>query len=160
MSNEIIEVKIKQTNNLVYCFFVCVFVSLFYDTVFIEMCLDSEVAVCVSDVFQKSIVLFANEWFLVMTSNIVPIYSIVVELIQKGQTVLMSTTLFVFTVVWLWQTNATRFGPITLATVGGWCDFLQFSCPKPSVGLNWLQVWAVTSFEIAHSSAGPDVFYL
>lgn len=95
-----------------------------------------------------------------MTGNIVPIDAVVVELIEQSQAVLVCATLFEFAIIWLWQANATRFRPIALIALCGWGNLLRLSCPEPSVSLNRLQVWAIASFEVTHTAAGPNVFHL
>lgn len=89
-----------------------------------------------------------------------PIDTIVVELVQKSQTMFMCTALFVFTIVWLWQSNTAIFWPVALAAICGRGNFLQFSCPEPSVDRDGLKVRTVTAFEVTHTTTCPDVFYL
>lgn len=122
--------------------------------------LNSNVGVCVADILQKSIVLLANERLAMMAGNIVPVNSVVVEVIQYGKAVLVGATLLQFTVVRLWLTDASVGRPIVLVAVGGWSEFLQLSGPEPSVDSNRLQIWAVASLEVADAATRPDILDL
>lgn len=95
-----------------------------------------------------------------MASDVVPVNTIVVELIQESQTVFGSTVLFVFTVIGLGQANTTAGRPITLAAFAGWGQFLQSSSPEPAVDVGGLQVGTFTALEVTETARGPDVFHL
>lgn len=122
--------------------------------------LNAQLRIGVTDIFQESIILFAHERFLVMTGNIMPVNTIVVELIQKSQAVFGSTILFVFTVIGLRKADTTVGGPITLAAFVGGSQFLQSSSPEPTVNVGGLQVGTFTALEVTETARGPDVFYL
>lgn len=34
------------------------------------------------------------------------------------------------------------------------------TCPEPAVCSYWLQIWTIASLEVAHATAGPNVFHL
>lgn len=122
--------------------------------------LNAQLRIGVTDIFQESIILFAHERFLVMTGNIMPVNTIVVELIQKSQAVFGSTILFVFTVIGLRKADTTVGRPITLAAFVGGSQFLQSSSPEPTVNVGGLQVGTFTALEVTETARGPDVFYL
>lgn len=86
--------------------------------------------------------------------------SVVVEVVEDGQAVLVGAALLQFAVVGLWLSNAAVLRPVALSTIGGGRELLQLSGPEPSVDRCWLQVWPVASLEVAQSTAGPDVLLL
>jgi len=122
--------------------------------------LDAQIWVRVAHVFQKGIVLLADETLLVMAGNVVPVNTIVVELVQKGEAVFLRAILFVFTIIGLGETDSTGGRPIALGTLSCGCKFLQGGGPEPAVYVRRLQVGAITALEVANAAAGPDVFYL
>lgn len=89
-----------------------------------------------------------------------PVNSVVVEIIQNRQAVLVGTTLLQFAIVWLGNSDAAVFRPIVLASIGSGGELLQFGGPEPSVDGNRLQVGTVASLEVTQTSAGPDVLLL
>lgn len=89
-----------------------------------------------------------------------PVNSVVVEVVEDCQAVLVGTTLLQFAVVWLGHSDAAVLRPIVLATIGGSGELLQFGGPEPSVDGNRLQVGTVASLEVTQASAGPDVLLL
>lgn len=68
--------------------------------------LNSKIWICVTDVFEQSVVLFAHERFAVVAGNVMPVNAVIVEVVQNSQTVLVGSTLLQFTVVRLWFANA------------------------------------------------------
>lgn len=114
--------------------------------------LNSQLWICVTDIFQESIILLAHPWLDMMAGNVVPVDTVVVEVVEQSQAVFGGTTLLQFTLIGLWQADAAIFGPIVLGAIGGWGQFLQFSCPEPSVDGCWLQVGAFTSFEVTDAT--------
>jgi len=128
--------------------------------ILIAILLDAQIGVRVAHILQQSIVLLADEALLVMACHIVPVYAIVVELIQQGETILWRSILLVLAVVRLGQANASGGRPIALVPLSGWCQFLQCGGPEPTVDVCGLQIGAVTALEVTQAAAGPDVFHL
>lgn len=124
------------------------------------MHLDLNVWVCVSNIFQQCIILFAYEWLAMMAGDIVPVHAIIVEIVEHGQTIFVSTALLEFPIVWLRLIDASVGGPIVLQTICGRSQFLEFSSPEPSVDGYWLKIGTIATLEVAQTTAGPDVFYL
>lgn len=122
--------------------------------------LNTEIGVGVTHILQESIVLLAHERLAVMAGHIMPVHTIIVEVVQHGKTVLVGTALLELTVVWLRFANATVSGPVGLAAIGCWSEFLKFSSPEPAVHRDRLQIWAIASLEITYASTCPDVLDL
>lgn len=62
-----------------------------------------------------------------------------------------------YSVIGLWFANSSGFRPIILVALCGWCQFLEFSGPEPSVYGDWLKISPFASFEIAQTTTCPDV---
>lgn len=122
--------------------------------------LDAQIGICVAHVLQQSIVLLADEGLLVVAGHVVPVDTVVVELVQQGQAVLGCAVLLELTVIGLGQTDAAGGGPIALGTLRGGCQLLQRGCPEPTVDVCGLQIGTLTALEVAQATAGPDVFHL
>lgn len=89
-----------------------------------------------------------------------PVDTVVVEVVEDGQAVLVGATLLELAVVGLRNTDAAVLRPIVLATIGGGCQLLQLGGPEPSVDRHWLQIRAIASLEVAETAAGPNVLLL
>lgn len=89
-----------------------------------------------------------------------PVDTVVVEVVENGQAVLVGAALLEFTVVGLWNADAAVFRPIVLTTIGGGCQLLQLSGPEPSVDRDRLQIGAIAALEVAETAAGPNVLLL
>lgn len=122
--------------------------------------LNAQVGICVADVLQEGVVLLADEGLLVMAGNIVPVDTVIVELVQQGQAVLRGAVLLEFTVVGLGQADSAGGRPITLGALRGRGQFLEGGGPEPSVDVRGLEVWAIAALEVAQAATGPDVFHL
>lgn len=122
--------------------------------------LNTQIGICVPDVLQQGIVLLADPGLAVMASDIVPMDSVVVEVIEHCQTSFFHSSLLHFTVIGLRLANASVLGPIVLLAIGSGCQLLQLRRPEPSVDVGRLQVWAFASTEVALSTAGPNVLHL
>lgn len=83
-----------------------------------------------------------------MASNVVPVNSIIVELVKDSKTVFGSTSLLGFTVVRLWLLQSSAFGPIVLVTLRGRGQFLQSRGPEPSVYVERLKVGTIAALEV------------
>lgn len=95
-----------------------------------------------------------------MASNVVPVDSILVEVVQDSQAVLRGTTLDEFSVVRLGLVDSAGVSPIVLGAVGGRGKFLEFSSPEPTINVERLQVGAlITSLEVTDTTTGPDVLH-
>lgn len=70
---------------------------------------DANVGVRESHVFQESFVVLAHPWFLVVASDVVPVDSVFVELVQNCQAVFWGSTLDGFAVVRLGFVNSEQF---------------------------------------------------
>lgn len=114
--------------------------------------LDSEVRSNVASVLEESVVLFAHPRFDVVAGNVVPVNSVVVEVVEYCQAVFGGTTLLCFTVVRLRFADAAVFGPVVLRALVGGCQFLELGSPEPSVDIEWLQVRAFASLEVAETA--------
>lgn len=122
--------------------------------------LDAQIGVRVAHVLQKGIVLLTDPRFLVVACDIMPMDSVVVEVVEHGQACLLGSSLLQFAVVGLGLADSSVLGPIVLLAVGGGRELLQLSGPEPSVDVGGLQVGTLAATEIALPSAGPNVFYL
>lgn len=122
--------------------------------------LDAQVGICVAHVFQQSIVLLTHEGLLVMAGHVVPVDTVVVELVEQGQAVFGCAVLLEFTVIGLGQTNAASGRPVALRTLRGGCQLLQRGGPEPTVNICGLQIRTLTALEVAQATAGPDVLHL
>lgn len=81
---------------------------------------DTQLGVGVTNVLKESIVLLTDEGLFMVTGNIVPVDTVVIELIEEGQAVLGGSILLEFTVVGLGNIDASAGRPIALVTfVGG-----------------------------------------
>lgn len=89
-----------------------------------------------------------------------PVNTVVVEVVENGQAVLVGAALLEFAIVGLRNADAAVFRPIVLATISGGCKLLQLSGPEPSVDRHWLQIRAIASLEVAEPAAGPNVLLL
>lgn len=117
-------------------------------------CLEGNLWVVGANKVKQLIVVLADEWLLVVASNIVPLDAIVVEVVQDGQARL---TLIVFTVIGLRATISTGVGPVSESALVGGRNFGLGTGPEPSVDKDWLQISAVASVKIAFAAASPDV---
>lgn len=121
---------------------------------------NTNVGICETHIVEERLTLFAHPRFLVMASNVVPVDSILVEVVQDSQAVLRGTTLDEFSVVRLGLVDSAGVSPIVLGAVGGRGKFLEFSSPEPTINVERLQVGAlITSLEVTDTTTGPDVLH-
>lgn len=95
-----------------------------------------------------------------MTCDVVPVYSVVIEVVKDGQTGLLGASLLQFAVIGLGLSDATSLRPIVLLTVGGGRQLLELSCPEPTVDVGRLQIGPLAATEIALAAARPNVLNL
>lgn len=95
-----------------------------------------------------------------MTRHVVPVDSVVVELIEDREAILGSAALNGLTIVRLWPADAAALGPVVLATFVGRRELLQLGGPKPAVDVKGLQIRPIAAFEVAEATGRPDVLYL
>jgi len=117
------------------------------------VCLEGHFRVARADKVEQLLAVLADEGFLVVASNIVPLDAIVVEVVQDGQAWL---ALIVFAVVGLWAAITTSVGPVTESTLIGRWDLSFGARPEPPVDDGWLQISAVASVKVAFATASPD----
>lgn len=81
--------------------------------------LNSQFWVVKAHPLEQSLVLLAHEGFAMMTGDVVPVDSISVEVVEQSQTVLSSTVLFLFTIVWLGKSDSAKyvFGKVIKCTM-------------------------------------------
>lgn len=122
--------------------------------------LQTNIGIGEANISQERLIVLANPWFFVMTRHVVPVHSVVVELIENRKTIFRSTSLNGLTIVRLWLANAAAFGPIILVTFVGRCELLQLGGPEPAIDMKGLQIGPITALEIAKATRGPDVLHL
>lgn len=127
--------------------------------------LQSKARVGAGDVVQKLIAVFADERLFVVASNIVPRNTVVVDVVQNAQTRLARSVDVEFGVIGLSDLLVSRRTPWVVAeTVGdlsGWCHLPSGGRPEPSVDALWFKVSSVfTTFEVAQTATGPNVWYI
>jgi len=104
--------------------------------------------------------IFTHPGFDVVTGNIVPHNTVIVEVVKDGNAGLISASLAELTVVGLGSSTTTIARPVSvpsLAAIGGW-DSGRGTRPEPSVDNGRLEIRTVTSIEVAFATRGPDVF--
>lgn len=122
--------------------------------------LDINVGVGEASELEKFIRVFTHPRFDVVTGNIVPLDSVIVEVVEDGDARLVSAVLTELTVVGLSLSATTIVGPVpapSLSAVGGW-DSARRTRPEPSVDENRLKIGTITSVKVAFATRGPDVF--
>ena len=129
-------------------------------SLYISLSLDAQVRVAVLDVLQQGVVLLAHPRLHVMAGDVMPVDTVVVEVVQDGQTVLGGTALDQLAVVRLRLTDAATLGPVVLVAHGRRGELLQLGRPEPTVNVRGLQIGTVAALEVAQPSAGPDVLLL
>jgi len=120
------------------------------------------VGVCMASESKELLGILTHPGLDVVTSNIMPHNTIIVEVVEDGNAGLISASFTELTVVWLFCSTTTSARPITspsLATVGGW-DSGRGTRPEPSVNNGRLEIRTVTAIEVALASRGPDVFHI
>jgi hypothetical protein len=95
----------------------------------------------------------------VVAGDIVPLNSILIDIIEQAQAGLNLAVDILFSIVWLGYFEMTCIGPGLVAPSGciGWGYFLVGSCPEPAIDTCRLQIGAVTTFEVANSTRGPNI---
>lgn len=68
--------------------------------------LQTNIGIGEANISQERLIVLANPWFFVMTRHVVPVHSVVVELIENRKTIFRSTSLNGLTIVRLWLANA------------------------------------------------------
>lgn len=94
-----------------------------------------------------------------VAGDVVPLDSVIVEVVQDGDTSLISPGLAELTVVGLGPSRAARVGPVATPALGevGGGDAAVGAGPEPAVDDGGLQVWPVAAVEVTLASGGPDV---
>lgn len=91
-----------------------------------------------------------------VTGNIVPLKTVIVEIVQNGQTRFI-IALSGLTVIGLCLIVSTSVAPVTGVALAGRTDLGTGSGPEPSVLIWWLQIGSVTSGKVAFASRCPDI---
>jgi len=108
---------------------------------------------------EKLFGVFTDPRFDVVTGNIMPYNTVIVEVVEDGNAGLISASLAEFTVVGLGCSATTTARPSTspsLGGVGGW-DSCRGTRPEPSVDNGRLKIGTVTAIKVALATRGPDV---
>lgn len=116
--------------------------------------LEGQFRVAGADKVEELFAILANEWLLVVASNIVPLDAVIVEVVEDGQARL---AFVVFAVVGLRAAITTGVGPVAQGALVGGRDLGLRTGPEPSVDDGWLQIGAVASVKVAFAAASPDV---
>lgn len=106
-----------------------------------------------ADKVEELLAVLTDEGFLVVAGHIVPLDTVVVEVVEDGEARL---TLVIFAVVWLRAAVTAGVGPVTQSALIGGRDLGLGTGPEPAVDDGWLQVGAAAPVEIAFAAASPD----
>lgn len=107
-----------------------------------------------ADKVEELLAVLADEGLLVVASNVVPLDTIVVEVVQDGKAGL---TLVVLAVVGLRAAITASVGPITQSALVGGRNLGLRAGPEPAIDDGWLQVSAAASVKVAFAAASPDI---
>ena len=124
--------------------------------------LKTKTAIGTGYVVEKFIGIFADEWLFVITSDVVPRDTIVVDVVENGHAGFGGTVDVEFSVVGLSRLFVTRLRP-WIVTPAIWrlicrCHLLAIRRPEPSVKCLWLEIATVlATFEITETTGSPDV---
>jgi len=122
---------------------------------------DAEFWECLSGEVEVSLDVLANDWLLVMASDVVPLDPVAVKVVEDGHTslVISGRILNLLPVVGLGlrRTGSSSLGPVVEPSSVCWVHPSLVGGPKPSVDVFGQEVLAVTALKVAHSSGRPEV---
>lgn len=111
------------------------------------------------DEVKKLVAILAHERLDVVTRYVVPLDTVVVKVVQDGQTRLV-VTLCSFAVVWLWLTVSSSVAPVSGVTLACRTDLGARSGPEPSVNILGLKICSVAAVEVALTARCPNVSHV
>uniref|UniRef100_A0A8D9BSQ0 Uncharacterized protein n=1 Tax=Cacopsylla melanoneura TaxID=428564 RepID=A0A8D9BSQ0_9HEMI len=112
-----------------------------------------------ADKVQQLITVFAHEGFQMMAGNVVPFDTVLVEVVQDGQTGFV-VTLSSLSVVRLSLSKTTSGGPVPCVSLSSGSNLGTTAGPEPSVHIGGLQVGSVATVEVTFAARGPDVTHV
>lgn len=118
--------------------------------------LQSNARIAGLDKVQQFIGVLADERFQMMAGNVVPLQTVIVEVIQNGQARFV-VALRSLTVIGLSLAIAASVTPIARVPLAGRSDFRARSRPEPSVLVGRLQIGTIASGKIALTARRPNV---
>ena len=114
-----------------------------------------------SNVVQERIRVLTHEGFGMVAGDVVPGYSVTVDVVEESQTGLLAAVDVLLRIVWLGDLEMAGGGPGLVGPGGrggvGRRDLLVGSGPEPPVDIHWLEVLSVAALEVAEPARGPDV---
>lgn len=123
--------------------------------------LQFDVRVGGSNVLEKRRRIFADDGLGVIASNVVPFDAVLVDVIEHAQARFLGLVDFEFSVVGLRSLKMASSAPWLITPTGGsFVGLGQFDAgtrPEPSVDQDGLQIFTITAFEVAQTSARPNV---
>jgi len=108
---------------------------------------------------EQLVTVLADERLEVVARDVVPLDTVLVEVVEDGQAGLV-VPLRGFPVVRLSLAVAASGAPVTGVPLGGRSDLGSGSGPEPSVDVSGLQVGPVAAVEVALPSRSPDVLHV
>lgn len=118
--------------------------------------LQADAWVARADEVQQLVGVLADEGLDVMAGDVVPLDTVVVEVVQDREARLV-VPLGGLAVVWLRLSVSAGGAPVAGVALRGRADLRSRSRPEPSVLVRRLQVRAFAAGEVALASRGPDV---
>lgn len=124
--------------------------------------LQSDAPICGRHVVEQLLIVFTDNWFLVVAGHVVPSDAIVVDVVQDGQAGFTGSVDVEFRVVGLPLLLVSRLRPRVVAP-SVWClvrrgHLFAVRRPEPSVEALGFQVGTVlAALEVAQASRRPDV---
>lgn len=112
-----------------------------------------------ADKVQQLVGVLAHERLQMVAGNVVPLESVVVEVVQDGQAGLV-VTLSRLAVVRLLLAVSSGVAPVAGVALGGRSDLDARAAPEPSVLVRGLQVRSVTAGKVALPAGRPDVAHV
>lgn len=113
------------------------------------------------DVLQQRRWVFADDSFGVVATDVMPLDTVFVDVVQHAEARFFGFVDFEFGVVRLWAFEVASSTPRLVTPTGR--DFIRFgqfdarTGPKPAVDQDGLQVFTVATFEVAQATTRPDV---
>lgn len=135
--------------------------SLFCALRFCTVTLQFNARIGSGDVLEKWWRIFADDGLGVVASNVVPLDTIFVDVIEHTQTRFFGLVDFEFGIVRLWPLEVASGAPRLVTPTGrslvGLGQLDTRTGPEPSVDQDGLQVLAVATSKVAQTATGPDV---